>query len=1730
MPPLILRNRYRVVGRLGSGGGGSVYEVEDLRTAKVNCPRLALKALFSGNSQPALLAMLRQEFRVLASLWHPLLARVHDFGSIPMGNELDGSEGRAGYFFTRDLIDGLDLEKFSQNCELITVCLVLQKTAQVLDVLHRSGMVHGDFKPANVIVDRDGCPHLIDFGLVRGEGMGGAPSGTMPYLAPEMLDGRIVDRRADLYSFGISAYQLLTGKLPLPEASASELIAWHLEGEPVSVSSQVKVPNELDALVYRLTQRDPDHRYPSAAEVELVLGRVAKALGVQSAPLEKKLFVPPAAGENLSFPLARLEEYVRNRTNAEPGPALVCVVGEPGSGKTRLARELTWRSQLSGVEVVGGAFLAGDPRAYGLLTDLFSQVAAIAGVPSPLEQPKFATQPKTFSIGPSEFLIQAESSSTGDQYALYQKIAEFLKMVASRFPLLLVLDNTEHADKESCDVLRYLAHTLEQNIPVLLLVAYRANEEVVDLLGDSPVVELPPLSVEDLERMVAEASQRPDKRLAHEIHRHTDGNPLFVKEVLQKLFLADWPTNPDLQKLVPPYGIEEMYQSRWRELGDNEKDVLAGLAIMGRPTSSSVLMKLLETEAGSDLGTVGLPLERLEDQEWLIREPQGAWIFRQGSASSVVYGWLDAKKKQRLHLAAASLLEDQHLVEKTRHFFKGGASDRGLEILNASLIRLKKICAHGRAIELCEDALAGLNDADDRRRWLHQELGQLCLMTGQHEKAARSLELAMDGALGKERCLTAISLARAYRALGNANLGMRVLELCLEEDISKNHRLALMAAQAATLTALDAHEDVLQVVDRALETTVKDNSTDKDLVVCAELRCRKARSLAYLNRYQEAKEVFQTALFDAKKVGDKRVEAEIHNAWAVAAHRQADYGNVAQNYDETLACARETGDVVRIAETQLNQATFHLQRGEYAICLSLLPSSRRLFEAMGADYTAAAARCNEGFLELKLGLFEKARATLEKTAKEMRSLGRPSGEALTVLLLALVDAGQSKIKEARQGISEARRLYKEVRQERDAADALLDLADVELRAGELGNAKEALDLASSEVNLEQLPDLNVRAICLRASLIAKTGNDAQRFEVARELENALDLAQCLDSVDLKWNCHAAAMDLAEANGQPVLATEHATMGFHILEQMATELPSDARVAFWLDERRRVVRQRASFRSIKPRKSTQENVSMNIATDMTLAGGVTLSVHTITERFYRLLEIYRRINSELNRERLLGLVMDTAVELTGAERGFLLLGETAEDLKLEVARNLNPDKEAGAYSRSIAERVFRTGRPVITVSARNDPRFSDFPSVHELQLESVLCIPVHTVEGVCGVLYMESRFQSGRFTSDDQRILMAFGDQVAISLTNARLLADNIRKANELQEAKERIEALAEELKQLLEERTEQLEMTKQDLVETRKLLESRVGMFGLVGRSKPMHDLFELVERVSGAEISVLIEGESGTGKEMVARAIHNNSARCKGRLVSVNCAAIPENLLESELFGHVRGAFTGADRERRGLFLAANKGTLFLDEIGDMPMRMQVDLLRALQEKVIRPVGGEKDIKVDVRVVAATNRPLQNLVREKLFREDLFYRLNVVQVVVPPLRERVDDIPLLVDHFLSVIAAQMKAPKKDITRRALHLLMANSWPGNVRQLEHALMNAVILSDGITLDVGDFSLGAPSLAKTGKEFLKKGKEIEEKQQIIATLERFGGNKTKAAQSLNMARRTFYRRLMEYNLN
>ncbi|EGN3054480.1 acetoacetate metabolism transcriptional regulator AtoC [Escherichia coli] len=313
----------------------------------------------------------------------------------------------------------------------------------------------------------------------------------------------------------------------------------------------------------------------------------------------------------------------------------------------------------------------------------------------------------------------------------------------------------------------------------------------------------------------------------------------------------------------------------------------------------------------------------------------------------------------------------------------------------------------------------------------------------------------------------------------------------------------------------------------------------------------------------------------------------------------------------------------------------------------------------------------------------------------------------------------------------------------------------------------------------------------------------------------------------------------------------------------------------------------------------------------------------------------------------------------------------------------------------------------------------------------------------------------------------------------------------------------------------------------------------ILTNSPAMMDICKDTAKIALSQASVLISGESGTGKELIARAIHYNSRRAKGPFIKVNCAALPESLLESELFGHEKGAFTGAQTLRQGLFERANEGTLLLDEIGEMPLVLQAKLLRILQEREFERIGGHQTIKVDIRIIAATNRDLQAMVKEGTFREDLFYRLNVIHLILPPLRDRREDISLLANHFLQKFSSENQRDIIDIDPMAMSLLTAWSWPGNIRELSNVIERAVVMNSGPIIFSEDLppqirqpvcNAGEAKTAPVGERNLKEEIKRVEKRIIMEVLEQQEGNRTRTALMLGISRRALMYKLQEYGID
>jgi serine/threonine-protein kinase PknK len=816
-----------------------------------------------------------------------------------------------------------------------------------------------------------------------------------------------------------------------------------------------------------------------------------------------------------------------------------------------------------------------------------------------------------------------------------------------------------------------------------------------------------------------------------------------------------------------------------------------------------------------------------------------------------------------------------------------------------------------------------------------------------------------------------------------------------------------------------------------------------------------------------------------------RAEARRWSLRGFLAMRRADPERALGAYERALAIADRLGLSDLVSNALLNLASARQMLGSYGRARDLYERALRMARALGRKHSELLLQANLANVALECGAFEEASRlldALEPQASAAALRGALPRYRAELLLLT----GQPEL--ALQTLARAG----EQADERDAKVYQMLAGEAQLALGAAPAAAECLALSRGLAD----PDLEARRELLAGRVALATARDDLALAC---FERALAAARHAALTPLVARAEGELAELYTRSGSPGLSREQRTRAQARWERMALDLPAAARDAFWAHPLR------ARLRAV-PEREPQGKSSLSFA---------------------RVVELSRRINAQRTIDDVLAFALDAALELTAAERGFVLLYDAAErSFAVKSARHV--DSQLGSapfeWSRGIAERVITSGEAVVTLDATHDTRFQAQASVHAMGLKSVLCVPVIGTRGLRGALYLDNRYLRSRFTEADAELVQALAEQVAVALGNAQLLSELEQKQRELLRKQRKVE-------ELLEGKEREVERLEGALAEQRAALGTRFSYDEIVGTSAGLRRLFATLDRVIPTDLPVVILGESGTGKELVARALHSQGPRARQPFVGINCGALPEALLESELFGHVKGAFTGADRDKSGLFVAARGGTLFLDELGELPLSLQVKLLRVLTERELRPVGATRSQSIDVRIVAATNRDLRRMVSEGGFREDLYYRLSVVEIVLPPLRERKEDVVPIAERLLARRAQQLGAAPKRLSSEAAQRLLAHPFPGNVRELENVLLRAGALCEGDTIRAADLALPAGAsaperqTARSRSDFAR-----EEAALLLESLERARWNVSSVSRSLGIPRNTLYRKLARLGLS
>ncbi len=1625
----LLHGRYELVRELGSGASGALYQVRDQQRDDA---LLALKLLRARAPDPELVPLFRNEFVVLSDVSHPNIVAVQEFGVAPTGDP----------FFTMEYVPGESCRSYVTEDRLSSDDY-LDFTAKILSALahvHATGLIHRDVKPENIIMRRGAQgidPVLVDFGLAMTAGAqrSGEASGTLPYIAPEVLAGGRASPASDLFSLGMVLFDLATGR---HVAEFRELLA---QPERMLAPARVRkslrsrarsgVPRGFEDVVTRLIAPTPAERFRAAPDA---LRALVDHYGNAYAGGALEIVTKPVLGE---APLVGRDPMIKSLISRilalSEGRLLApvaIVAGTPGAGVSRLLATVRNRASVLDCPTASGSSLR----------ELAESVAM---------------------LGPFD-----RSSLGGTAADAVFWIDTALHEMAGKQTPALFLDNVHAFAEEDVTALREWVSAVEARPghARFMLMCGGRNEgdspgtQFLKTAGASVPIELrdlAPLRQPDIRRALAIVlgQARVPAEIVQELLKASGGNPRALNELLHLLVdegvLDLSGVTPELdterlQSMRLPRSIKDLARRRLRKLPAKVAQAAARLAM--------VPFAVPDHAARIVLGKAMRPLL----EEGLVQRSRGRISFANEASRA----------------AADSLQGDARIVS-----LRALAGELEETFAPAAAALLLDAGDHVRAVDI------GINAA---RAWVKRgESEQACgLLERIHEIAPRT-EVKRE-------------LFEVMRRIGRASDAIELGENLLDLERSPEFALHL----AAALRAVDRDAEALAVL------RLFDEQTDGE--IAARITNLKSDLLRRARLYDEA--------LLASRRAEEAAGSELGLGGRIAGTRSRIYTEQGRHQEAAdlrrRALSAPADTMVFSVRESIRRAegSDYRRLGDMRRALRLLRESQRRVRAEGGAVWAAHASFSIGGIFFECGRPRRAEMEFRRTRELYQRGGSKTvvAQALAAEARALMMAGRPAEAEARllraegiPGIADVGLARSELEQARawmrflagdeaGAFDQLKSVLDERTAPPERGPVVLELahmaqwmsvDLAETWWRLslaENWPYRRAYAIPLIRVGLARVAAARGAWNKAEQLLDRRDYPIHIYKTSMRAQVALLRAGIALSRSEPGAVSRYLEEAVAVVNHCG-DMPMRARVyssvASFLDEGelQRFLRHPTAYSSGMLLEAARDvwtlfgNQDMLRKVDLHLAelpqagsGGL---AGPEAERLVKVLHITRELNREFDRDRLLSLILDRAIELTQAERGFVILLEEGRE-QVRIARNIDREtvsEPERKMSSQIMREVIATGRIVRTDDAEADQRFEEYLSVRNMHLKSIIAVPFRAEGRTLGALYLDNRFRAGNFSDADERLLELFAHQAVAAIDKSELIRELKSKQAELEDHDKNQRAE-------LRNRSRELKVARSELKQHRNA--RGWGFERIVSRSVAMQGVTREAKRYAPSDLSVLVVGENGTGKELLARAIHYESARQSMPFLAVNCAAFPQGMLEAELFGHVRGSFTGADRDRAGLFEEADGGTLFLDEIADMPISMQAKLLRTLEHGEIKRIGESKVRTVDVRVIAATNADLELYRRNGRVREDLYQRLNGVVLRIPPLRERLDDVEPLAYSFVEAEARRQARPDLTISNEAIARLESFSWTGNVRELRNVIARAVVTCSKDTIRPEDIKFDA----------------------------------------------------------
>ncbi len=859
--------------------------------------------------------------------------------------------------------------------------------------------------------------------------------------------------------------------------------------------------------------------------------------------------------------------------------------------------------------------------------------------------------------------------------------------------------------------------------------------------------------------------------------------------------------------------------------------------------------------------------------------------------------------------------------------------------------------------------------------------------------------------------------------------------------------------------------------------------------------------------YESAKESLNASLDFWRRAKHPEGEAAAYNYLGMTYQALAQWPEAQREYRAAAAVVPE--HPLWQARIQMNLGTCTQAAGDFVESLQAYRTAREWAERAKDPRLESQLLNNLANLYLYFGRMDAAKEIADRSLRLAIEHGLSHLEGQDYLLLSTIADKEGNREATRDYLEKASRLYGEQGTRAEQALVALHQAYRVFSLGEVSKVKEILSEIRSAYPQEK--ETLVQCDLLEGKLAVSADPAALQSGIVA-LERAEHFYSAAGDRANLWDVFLTRGELL-AQHRPEEAGKYFQQALQILEALSQKIPEEYRGSFYRDRKReKIMAQLESQRHGTPLPTTE------IPSPLVGEGG-----RRPGEGEGAMVRINRLLASEQNLDYLLETILDESLVLLQAERGYLLLLEAGQ-FKIKACRNIDRSTLEGPgerYSATVARMAAAQGKSLLVTDAQGDDRFKSAQSVIDLELRAVLAVPMKIGPELTGVIYVDNRFRRGIFDETHQKLLEGFADQAALALRNARQM-------EELRQREQKIDQLNLLLQDRLDKTEQEFEVVQEKYRLQQQDLKLKYSYEQIIGQSEKLQEVLKILDRVTDSDVTVLINGETGTGKELIARALHFNSPRKEHPFATENCAAFSETVLESELFGHKKGSFTGALEDRVGIFEAAEGGTVFLDEIGDMPLGMQAKLLRVLQERQVRAIGARDYQAINVRVLAATNKDLLQAVKEGKFREDLYYRINVVRVLLPPLRERPGDIPLLVEHLLK--SYQREGQKSRVNAKAMERMLRYDWPGNIRELANEVQKCCSLGVKIiTPELLSPKILEEKVPATRVLSLNQQVSNTEKSSILEALKKYRYSRTKTAKALGVSRITLYKKMKSYGI-